>query len=515
VVLKVRMDRQSVRLVRLLLGRLVSRYCQHQTKAARTDGTRKVSFAVTPAPPASPANERLAALLHRAGWRPEALARRLNAALAQNGADRRIHEKTPYKWIARGEVPHGDVPDLVIHVLATALDTELDYEDVWGGARQRPQLALCADDGMDLPWDSTGLISLLGEPVPTRRTVVAVAGAALTSPAWGALQRRPPTLISTADERGPVTPPLLTMIDTVVCQVQRLDEQQGGAARGFVSDQFVAVSRLLRRASYDEQTGLHLAAAVAQLAQTAGFMAFDAHDDGRAQRWYLIALRAAHAAADPALTASILALMSNQAADQGHALDAVQLASAAQEAATHAPAVVRSLVAARSGLAYAVAGDLSGFSHARENTIELHGAVTDLPLPPWASYIDRVELDAITGRGLVVLADHMPTRRKQLLQQAKRLLHARAHTDPVALQQRSALRHGAWLSLAHIADNDLELAVSSARLALSRLPAVSSARSVSLLHRLDHQLTPIAPRSPAVRLLLDDLRHLTQPMKSG
>jgi hypothetical protein len=83
------------------------------------------------------------------------------------------------------------------------------------------------------------------------------------------------------------------------------------------------------------------------------------------------------------------------------------------------------------------------------------------------------------------------------------------------VQQRSALRHGAWLSLAHIADNDLELAVSSARLALSRLPAVSSARSVSLLHRLDHQLTPIAPRSPAVRLLLDDLRHLTQPMKSG
>jgi hypothetical protein len=295
-----------------------------------------------------------------------------------------------------------------------------------------------------------------------------------------------------------------------VAQAQQLDDQQGGAARGFVGDQFSAVSRLLRRASYDAETGRRLAAAVAQLAQTAGFMAFDAHDDGRAQKWYLTALRAAHAAADPALTASILALMSNQAADQGHALDAVQLASAAQEAATATPAAVRSLVTARSSLAYAAAGDPTSFSRMRDSTVDLLDTTADAPLPRWASYVDRVELDAITGRGLVVLAEHLPVRRKQLLHQAKQLLYARAHTDPAGPQQRSALRHGAWLSLAHIADKDLDLAVKSARLALSRLPAVTSARSVALLHRLDDQLSPAAPRSLAVRLLLQDLRRLTQ-----
>jgi hypothetical protein len=430
--------------------------------------------------------------------------------LARDRIDRRVHEKTPYKWIARGEVPHGDVPEVVIHVLSKALDTELAYEDVWGTTRQRTQLVLRADHAMDLPWDGTGLLSLLGEPVPTRRTVVAVAGAALTSPAWTALRRRAPILVSAADEGGPITPPLLTMIDTVVAQAQQLDDQQGGAARGFVGDQFSAVSRLLRRASYDAETGRRLAAAVAQLAQTAGFMAFDAHDDGRAQKWYLTALRAAHAAADPALTASILALMSNQAADQGHALDAVQLASAAQEAATATPAAVRSLVTARSSLAYAAAGDPTSFSRMRDSTVDLLDTTADAPLPRWASYVDRVELDAITGRGLVVLAEHLPVRRKQLLHQAKQLLYARAHTDPAGPQQRSALRHGAWLSLAHIADKDLDLAVKSARLALSRLPAVTSARSVALLHRLDDQLSPAAPRSLAVRLLLQDLRRLTQ-----
>jgi hypothetical protein len=88
------------------------------------------------------------------------------------------------------------------------------------------------------------------------------------------------------------------------------------------------------------------------------------------------------------------------------------------------------------------------------------------------------------------------------------LLHARAHTDPAGPQQRSALRHGAWVSIAYTAANDLDLAVHTARLALNRLPAVSSARSVALLRRLHDDLSPAAPRSPAVRELLHDLRTL-------
>jgi hypothetical protein len=458
--------------------------------------------------PARPANDLLAELLHRAGWGPEVLARRLNALLARNRIGRQIHEKTPYKWINGGEVPHGDVPDLVVQVLAAVLDVDLGYEDVWGAARKRPRPALRADHEMDLPWDGPGLLSLLGEPVPTRRTVISVAGAALTSPAWAALQHPAPALLSAAANGGPVTPPLLRMIAAIVSEAQKLDDQQGGAARDYVGDQFSAVSRLLRRDSYDEPTGRRLAAALAQLAQTAGFMAYDAYDDGCAQRWYFTALRAAHAAGDPALKASILALMSNQAADQGHPLDAIQLASAAQEAAVGAPSAVRSLVATRSTLAYAAAGDLSGFSRMRDNTLQLLDTASDDPAPTWVAYVDRVELDAITGRGLVVLAGQLPTQRRPLLRQAKHLLHARAHTAITEAPQRSALRHGAWLSLAHIADNELDLAVTSARAAINRLPAVSSVRSVALLHQVQDQLQPAAARSAAVRTLVNDLRRL-------
>jgi hypothetical protein len=301
----------------------------------------------------------------------------------------------------------------------------------------------------------------------------------------------------------------MAMIDNTVAAAQQLDEQQGAAARGYVADQVNAVDRLLRQASYDEVTGRKLAGALAQLAQTSGFMAHDDVADGHAQRWYLIALRAAHAAVDPALAASILALMSNQAADRGFPLDALQLASAAQQAARDTPAPVRSLVAARSSLAHASAGDLTGFSLMRSSALELLGAPVDRPVPAWAGYVDRVELDAITGRGLVVLADRLPAlQRRPLLRQAKQLLHARATTAADATPQRSALRHGAWLSLAHLAGDDLDQAVHAARLALSRVPAVSSRRSVALLHRLQDQLRPSAHRSESVRTLIDDLNKL-------
>ncbi|WP_285558821.1 hypothetical protein [Actinoplanes regularis] len=341
-------------------------------------------------------------------------------------------------------------------------------------------------------------------------------GAAMTGPAWAALDHPAPILQSAADEAGRVTPPMLKTIRSIVTQAQQLDDQEGGAARGYVADQYSALARLTRRASYDAATGRQLAAALAQLAQTSGFMAFDAAEDGHAQRWYLLALRASHAAADPALTASILALMSNQAADRGLPLDALQLANAAQPAARHTPPVVRSLIAARSTLAYAAAGDLTGFNHMREQTLSIQSDPAGEPGPPWASYIDRTELDAITGRGLVVLAEHLPRQRTDLLSQAIHLLHARAYTPHDATPQRSALRHGAWLSLAHLAclrrhqptstTDDLDRSISAARIAVTRVPTVNSARSVALLHRVATEVEPVAHRSPAARSLLRDLR---------
>ncbi|MCO5974417.1 hypothetical protein [Actinoallomurus soli] len=461
-------------------------------------------------------NEKLKDLLEEAGWRPESLARRVNAAIsAISRENRQIHHKTPYRWLNRGEVPHAPVPEVVVWLLAEATGRDLTFDQVWPRGASRSSLLLPADHRLDLPWDAGGLLRLLEEwshPMLTRRTFMVVSGTTLTRHAWQWSEAPVPVLTSAAREGDRVTASMLELVEDIVARCRRLDERHGAAGAAFVADQFACVSRLLRRSRYDARTGRRLTFALGQLAQTSGFMAFDSARDGEAQRWYLTGLRAAHAADDRALAASILGLMSNQATEIGEVGDALQLATAAQEAASRAPSTVRALIAARSGLASAAAGDLATFQRLREQTLDLLERAKDRGevAPDWAGYVTPTELDAIAGRCMVVLARRMPTRQGRLLAEAEGLLRGRAQTDPSGEPQRSAFRHGAWLGLAHAQAGDLDQAVGAARRAVDRLPGVTSARSVGLLQRLGRELAPHARRSPDVKGLLHDLeRRLT------
>ncbi|GAA4618814.1 hypothetical protein GCM10023195_84820 [Actinoallomurus liliacearum] len=278
-------------------------------------------------------NEKLKDLLEEAGWRPESLARRVNAAIfAIRRENRQIHLKTPYRWLNRGEVPHAPVPEVVVRLLAEATGRDLTFDQVWPRGASRSSLLLPADHGLDLPWDASGLLRLLEEwshPMLTRRTFMVVSGTTLTRHAWQWSQAPVPALASAAREADRVTAPMLELVEDIASRCRRLDERHGAAGAAFVADQFACVSRLLRRSRYDARTGRRLTSALAQLAQTSGFMAFDSARDGEAQRWYLTGLRAAHAAGDRALAASILGLMSNQATEIGETADALQLATAA------------------------------------------------------------------------------------------------------------------------------------------------------------------------------------------
>jgi hypothetical protein len=446
-------------------------------------------------------------------WRPETLARKINTKLAEQST-RRIHAKTPYRWLKRGEIPHAPVPEIVVLLLAEATGQPLAFHDVWPGRASRSQTCLPADHGTDVAWTREGLLRLLqGWPhtMLARRRFIALSGAALTGPAWEWMDSPAPTMAADAAQGGGrVTPEMLAIVEGVVVGAQQMDDQHGAAAADFVSDQFACVSRLLRRASYDAVAGRRLCAALAQLAQTAGFMAYEKAQDGTAQHWYLTALHAAHSADEHGLAASILALISNQQAEiPGKTNEALQLAAAAQKAADHAPAAVQALIAARSGLAYAAAGDLAGFQRTRDQS--LHAIDRADPrqdqTPRWAQYVSPTELDAIAGRGLVNLAQHITGRQQQLLlTTATTLLHNRAQ-HPTHAYQRSALRHATWLGLAHIRSGNLDQAVTAARSALQNAPQVTSQRCLNLLRELQDNLAPHAHRVPAVRDLLADLNH--------
>src|SRR5207302_1806645 len=79
---------------------------------------------------------------------------------------------------------------------------------------------------------------------------------------------------------------------------------------------------------YTAQVGAQLCAAAAELGQLAGWVSFDAGLHGAAQRYYVAALHAAHAAGDRPLGANVLSGMSFQATIVGDPRDGVGLAQA-------------------------------------------------------------------------------------------------------------------------------------------------------------------------------------------
>ena len=424
-----------------------------------------------------------------------------------------VHAKTPYGWL-RGEIPHSPVPDAVVLVLTRELGRPVDFERLWPDTT-RSNMCWPAEHRADLPWSQSGLTQYLEEwtdAMLTRRKFTAISGAALTVPVWNLLDHPAPSLASVVhDEAEYVTDPMMLLVEDTVARAQQLDDQQGGgAALNYVGDQFNAVARLIRRASYGRPVGRRLCTALAQLAQTAGFMAYDgAGDDGQAQRWYMAGLRAAHTAGDRPLVASILSLLSNQAATRGHINDGLQLASAAELAATNAPATVQALITARSCLAHAAAGDLSGLRRAREHSqTHLNNARHhDEPTPRWMGYATSTELDAIAGRSLVILATRISRQKRlALLADAQTLLHDRAFNS-TATHRRSAVRHGAWLATAHMQSRDLLEAVAAGRRALQHAPEVTSARSIGLLQQLRDDLTGHTHRHLDVRTFVRQLNQ--------
>ncbi|WP_207386154.1 hypothetical protein [Protofrankia symbiont of Coriaria ruscifolia] len=94
--------------------------------------------------------------------------------------------------------------------------------------------------------------------------------------------------------------------------------------------------------------GLRRKAVVGQLAATAATMSWDSGQGGIAQRYYLLALRAATAADDPAFRANILAGMARQQYYLGRVAEGLELVRLAQDSADgRATLAVRAMLSTR------------------------------------------------------------------------------------------------------------------------------------------------------------------------
>src|SRR5262249_56682450 len=115
-----------------------------------------------------------------------------------------------------------------------------------------------------------------------------------------------------------VTPWLADRLATMISELRHLDDvSSGDMVLDLAHRHFSWVARLLDHASYDENTGRQLHVMLAELGQIAGFAAYDLGNQGLAQRYYITALRAAHAADDRAVGAHVLRFMAEQSPDGG------------------------------------------------------------------------------------------------------------------------------------------------------------------------------------------------------
>lgn len=439
-------------------------------------------------------NEVLDSLLTELGWSPRALARRINRVFGVGT----VAETAPYHWRDAGRVPRPPLPALTAWVLSRELARPITIAELWQGRAADSPLTLPADVEMDQPWTHDGALSVVDDWVVSglldRRLFLAVSGSALTAIASAYPASRPGDL-SRAIIGHPVSQPLLEQIEQSIPLLQRLDDANGGGTHlAYVGAQFRAVALLVRQGGHPKPVERRLFAALAELGQLAGWMAFDARQHGLAQRYFLTALRAAHEAGYRSMAAHVLADLAFQAATREHAADAISLGEAAADVAASAPATVRASVATRLAYGYAIAGRIGDFERAYQTGLDALTHRRDAEEPAWMYFLTPNHLDTQAGYALThagVLAhdaDDTSTKRS-LIRRGTRLLHTGVHAVSLDhASQRRALFEGAWLAVAAASQGELEQACTVGRLAVARTHTVHSQRSTDVLGLLARKL---------------------------
>ncbi|GAB3087061.1 helix-turn-helix domain-containing protein [Micromonospora schwarzwaldensis] len=290
--------------------------------------------------------------------------------------------------------------------------------------------------------------------------------------------------------RNAVGQPQIDTIRAMTATYRGLDNQYGGGhARDTVARYLhQEVTPLLTDGRYDHRTGQRLLGAAAELAQLAGWQAYDTAEHGIAQRYLTLALDFAHAAGDDGLGAEILAAMSHQATYLGHTATGLDLARAAGQAARRAGFPVlaaeahvmeaHALAKARDERACAAA------LHEAEQALDRADRSTE---PQWLSYFDEAYLSAKFGHCFHALGRNTHAERfaARSLRMDNRYVRGRAFN--LALLASIQAQQG---------ETDRACAIGAEALTLTK--QLRSARAVRYLRDLQTQLAP-RRRLPTVR----------------
>lgn len=255
--------------------------------------------------------------------------------------------------------------------------------------------------------------------------------------------------------------------------------QVGTAVLRDATGYYAAARAMLDTSSYTSAIGQELLAVTAELAACAGFIAFDAAEQGTARALLTESALMASSAGEPVLAAqaySLLALQSSSLAPAGRqvalAREALRFLGMAGAAARHVPSPrVHALIAMRRATASALLGDeteMRRFAAAAHRELDSGDHPSD---PVWAGFVTTAEVNA-----------HEAIARLSLGQPARAADAFRAVLSDKALPVRNRVYYHARLAGALNAAGDRPQAVSEGLRALSGLEGpVRSARTLNRL----------------------------------
>lgn len=251
-------------------------------------------------------------------------------------------------------------------------------------------------------------------------------------------------------------------------RLRRLDDVLGGGDtyRVYLGE-YQATKALLRDSRFSEATGRGLLSLLAEQAQQAGWAAFDAGKEADAVGLYKESHLAASEARDTDLEGNALLFLAYQTiADDRRA--AVQIASrACATIGSTTPAGVRALLYERQAWACAVAGMRAETEHALDAAYAaLDGVGRDEHQPDWVAWVDRTELDIMSGRCWTEL--RRPLRAVPVLTQALNR-YDDAHARDKAL-------YLSWLADAYLSAGEIEEGADVTMRALELSDGVASIR---------------------------------------
>jgi hypothetical protein len=290
-----------------------------------------------------------------------------------------------------------------------------------------------------------------------------------------------------------------------LARLRRLDNYLGGGETYHLyAAELDATKTLAREAACTQETRQELLAVLSEQAQQAGWAAFDAGWQATARTLYQESLTAAQSSGSPALEGNALALLAYQNLTTGE--PAAPLADAACEAAgSRTPPRVRALLHERR--AWAIAHSAGGQDEARRALDRAAVALAEPdsePVPDWAAWVDRSELQIMTGRCL--------TRAGQPLQAIAILRCALDQFDET--QARDKALYMSWLAEAYLDAGEIDAAARTAGQVVALSADVASVRPAERLSTVLRRLSRY-PHTASVAELLDRIPRATPGLSPG